>query len=101
MCRALSVVASFYDISHPDVFVHLRNATAELASSIPQADILLSNVVRLAGGNSTPMFTASVRSVCSVIAALHFCCDTDVHLLQLQPSAISVAVQCLYETILI
>ena len=38
-------MASFYDISHPDVFVHLRNATQELASTIPQANILLSNVV--------------------------------------------------------
>lgn len=46
MHRALSTVASFYDISHPDVFVHLRNATQELASTIPQANILLSNVVR-------------------------------------------------------
>ena len=36
---------SFYDIPHPDVFVHLRNATQQLASSIPEANILLSNVV--------------------------------------------------------
>ena len=40
-------MASFYDISHPDVFVHLRNTTQELTLSIPQADILLTNVVSI------------------------------------------------------
>jgi hypothetical protein len=40
-------VGSFYDIPHPDVFVHLRNATQELASSVLQQDILLTNVVSI------------------------------------------------------
>ena len=38
-------MGSFYDIPHPDVFVHLRNATQELAATVPQADVLLTNVV--------------------------------------------------------
>ena len=45
--RALATVGSFYDIPHPDVFVHLRNATQELSSSVPQQDILLTNVVSI------------------------------------------------------
>ena len=47
-------MASFYDIPHPDVFVHLRNATQQLAASIPQANILLSNVVSVWGVWSCP-----------------------------------------------
>ncbi len=45
--RAVATVGSFYDIPHPDVFVHLRNATQELASSVLQQDILLTNVVSI------------------------------------------------------
>jgi len=47
-------VNSFYDIPHPDVFVHLRNATQQLASSIPEANILLSNVVSVLAESFRP-----------------------------------------------
>lgn len=41
--RALTSVESFYDVPHPDVFVHLRNQSVPLAERTVAPDIMLSD----------------------------------------------------------
>ena len=40
--RALTSVESFFDVHHPDVFVHLRNESVALAANTAASDIMLS-----------------------------------------------------------
>lgn len=42
-CRALASVDSFFDLEHPEVFVHVRNESVPLASGTVASNVVLSS----------------------------------------------------------
>lgn len=40
-CRASASVDAFFDVEHPDVFVHVRNESVVLSQSMPASDVML------------------------------------------------------------